>query len=73
VPCLDQLSATSSFGGLSLNQLVEPSANLAPSTRDIAANDPDNLRIRGPILLEQGLDDTTVLQGWSAKAPAMTT
>jgi pimeloyl-ACP methyl ester carboxylesterase len=59
--CLDQLSAPSSFGGLPLNQLVRPSANLAPSIRDIAANDPDNLRIRGPVLLEQGLADTTVL------------
>jgi dienelactone hydrolase len=61
VPCLDQLSAPSSFGGLPLNQLVEPSANLAPTIRDVAANEPDNLRIRGPILLEQGLADPTVL------------
>ena len=59
--CLDQLSAPSSFGGLPLDQLVNPSANLAPAIREIAANDPDNLRIRGPVLLEQGLADTTVL------------
>lgn len=58
--CLDQLSAPSSFGGLPLDQLVKPSANLTPTIRAIARNDPNNLRIRGPILLEQGSADATV-------------
>jgi pimeloyl-ACP methyl ester carboxylesterase len=59
--CLNQLESTSSFGGLALNQLVQSSANLAPAIKDIAANDPDNLRIKGSVLIEQGLADTTVL------------
>jgi pimeloyl-ACP methyl ester carboxylesterase len=58
--CLKQLESPSSFGGLALNQLVSPTANLTPAIKEIAANDPDNLKIHGPVLLEQGLADTTV-------------
>lgn len=59
--CLKQLEAPSSFGGLALDQLVSPTANLTPTIAKLAANDPDNLKIKGPVLLEQGLADTTVL------------
>lgn len=59
--CLSQLESTSSLGGLPLDQLVSSSANLAPAEKDIAANDPDNLKIKGSVLIEQGLADTTVL------------
>lgn len=58
--CLNQLESTSSLGGLPLNQLVQQSADLTATIKQIAANDPDNLKIRGPVLLEQGLADTTV-------------
>jgi pimeloyl-ACP methyl ester carboxylesterase len=58
--CLQQLESPSSLGGLPLNRLVSPTANLDPAIRQIAANDPDHLRIRGPVLLEQGLADGTV-------------
>jgi pimeloyl-ACP methyl ester carboxylesterase len=59
--CLSQLESTSSFGGLPLDQLVSPSANLTAAINVIAANDPDNLKIKGSVLIEQGLADTTVL------------
>jgi pimeloyl-ACP methyl ester carboxylesterase len=59
--CLQQLEDPSSLGGLALNQLVAKTANLDPAIKQIAANDPDHLKIRGPVLLEQGLADTTVL------------
>ncbi|HEY5428644.1 MAG TPA: alpha/beta fold hydrolase [Solirubrobacteraceae bacterium] len=59
--CLSQLESTSSLGGLPLDQLVAPSADLTAATAAIAANDPDHLRIRGQVLIEQGLADTTVL------------
>jgi hypothetical protein len=59
--CLQQLESPSSLGGLPLNQLVSPTANLTAAIKQIAANDPDNLKIRGPVLLEQGLADTTVI------------
>lgn len=58
--CLKQLESPSSLGGLPLNQLVSPTANLSAAIRQIAANDPDHLKIRGPVLLEQGLADGTV-------------
>ena len=58
--CLTALDTPGSFGGVPLNQLVSPSANLAPAIRVITRNDPDALRIKGSVLLEQGLADTTV-------------
>jgi pimeloyl-ACP methyl ester carboxylesterase len=59
--CLDQLSQTNSLGGLPLNQLVSPSADLTASIKELTANDPDGLKITGSVLVEQGLKDTTVL------------
>jgi pimeloyl-ACP methyl ester carboxylesterase len=59
--CLEPLGAKSSFGGLPLDQLVKPSENLTSLIKKIALNDPDNLKIRGPVLLEQGLADATVI------------
>jgi pimeloyl-ACP methyl ester carboxylesterase len=59
--CLTQLDAPASFGGLALNKLVKQSANLAPFVKVLGLNDPDNLKIKGPVLLEQGLKDATVI------------
>ena len=59
--CLTQLDAPTSFGGLALDKLVTQSANLAPLVKVLALNDPDNLKIKGPVLLEQGLKDATVI------------
>ena len=58
--CLAGLDTKSSFGGVPLNQLIKPSANIAAVTAFLARNDPDSLHIKGKVLLEQGLDDTTV-------------
>lgn len=58
--CLGQLESKRSLGGLPLTKLVKPSANLAPLAVALKRNDPDTLRIRGPVLIEQGLADTTV-------------
>jgi pimeloyl-ACP methyl ester carboxylesterase len=59
--CLDQLDQPNSLGGLPLNQLVTQNADLTPVIKDLALNDPDNLKIKGKVLIEQGLADTTVL------------
>jgi pimeloyl-ACP methyl ester carboxylesterase len=59
--CLTQLESPSSLGGLPLDQLVTQSADLTAVTAKIAANDPDGLKIKAPVLIEQGLSDTTVL------------
>ncbi len=59
--CLDQLDQPNSLGGLPLDQLIAPNADLTPVIKDLALNDPDNLKISGPVLIEQGLADTTVI------------
>jgi len=58
--CLNHLESSSSAGGLPLDQVVNPGADLTPLIAQVAANDPDHLKIRGRVLLEQGLADTTV-------------
>jgi pimeloyl-ACP methyl ester carboxylesterase len=59
--CLSQLDQPNSLGGLPLDQLISQSADLSPEIKELALNDPDNLKIKGPVLLEQGLADTTVI------------
>jgi pimeloyl-ACP methyl ester carboxylesterase len=59
--CLDALDQPNSLGGLPLNKLIDPNADLTPEIKDLALNDPENLKIKGPVLLEQGLADVTVI------------
>ena len=63
--CLNQLDAANSFGGLPLNQLVQQTANLAPAIADLQNNDPGKLKIGAPVVLAQGLADTTVLPAFT--------
>jgi pimeloyl-ACP methyl ester carboxylesterase len=58
--CLGELNAAASFGGLAPAELVRPGANLDPLNKILDEQNP-NLKIRAPILLAQGLSDTTVL------------
>jgi pimeloyl-ACP methyl ester carboxylesterase len=59
--CLGGLDKPDSFGSLPLNQLFSPSADETTEIKDLKANDPDALKIKGPVLIEQGLADTTVI------------
>ena len=59
--CLSQLDEPNSLGGLPLDELISQSADLTPEIKELALNDPDNLKIKGPVLIEQGLADTTVI------------
>jgi pimeloyl-ACP methyl ester carboxylesterase len=59
--CLSQLDQPNSLGALPLDQLIAPNADLTPEIKALAANDPDSLKIKGPLLIEQGLADTTVI------------
>lgn len=59
--CLPGLAAKRSYGGLALDDLLKPTANLKPLIAALARNDPQGLKITGPVLIEQGLADTTVL------------
>lgn len=59
--CESQLIGPASFGGVPANQIPSPSANLAPLVAALKVrDDPDALRFRTPVLIEQGLADTTV-------------
>ena len=60
--CYDALSRPDSFGGLPLNQIFRSGADLGPLVAAIDANDPENLRIRTPVRVEQGAADGTVFK-----------
>jgi pimeloyl-ACP methyl ester carboxylesterase len=57
--CLSALNGPAAFGGIAPADLVRPGADLEPLNRRLAQQNP-NLRIDVPILLAQGLSDTTV-------------
>jgi fermentation-respiration switch protein FrsA (DUF1100 family) len=58
--CYDALSRADSFGGLPLNQFVKSGANLQPVFTVAGESDPEHLRMRTPVRIEQGTQDTTV-------------
>ena len=57
--CLGPLNDTSRYGGLSGSELVRDGADLGPLIDVLKAQNP-NLKIAAPVLLAQGLSDTTV-------------
>src|ERR671914_1362932 len=57
--CLGALNRASSFGGIAPADLVRPGADMGPLNRRLEQQNPD-LKIAAPILLAQGLADTTV-------------
>jgi len=60
--CYDQLSRPDSFGGLPLNQFIKSGANLQPALTAIGESDPEHLRMRTPVRIEQGTADGTVFE-----------
>jgi predicted esterase len=64
--CLGQLDEPDSFGGLPLNQLVKPTADVSAAINDLKKNDPGTLKTGAPVLIEQGTADTTVLPPFTA-------
>jgi pimeloyl-ACP methyl ester carboxylesterase len=64
--CLDGIDAADSFGALAPADLLKPEAGLDPIVAALKADDdPQNLKISGPVLIEQGKADTTVLPGFT--------
>jgi pimeloyl-ACP methyl ester carboxylesterase len=63
--CLRDLAAPTSFGGLAPAELLRPDAAVEPVVAALNANDPETLTIRGPVRIEQGLDDTTVFPNFT--------
>jgi pimeloyl-ACP methyl ester carboxylesterase len=60
--CYDALSRPDSFGGVPLNQLIKSGANLQPALTVVGENDPEHLRMRTPVRIEQGTADGTVFE-----------
>jgi pimeloyl-ACP methyl ester carboxylesterase len=67
--CLPELSAPTSFGGLAPKDLFQPGMDFAPIARLLDAQDPSHLKIRTPLLIEQGAADTTVLPLFTDQLP----
>ncbi len=58
--CLSDLDKPDSFGALPLDQMVLPGTDLSRIISDQKANDEALLKYKTPLLIEQGLADTTV-------------
>jgi pimeloyl-ACP methyl ester carboxylesterase len=63
--CLDRLRASDSFGGLPLDQLFRAGVDLEPVLRVLGKNDPEHLRMRTPVRIEQGTADGTVFPAFT--------
>jgi pimeloyl-ACP methyl ester carboxylesterase len=61
--CLPQLSQSDSIGGLAPSELFKEDADLSALTKAADKSDPENLKIKSPLDVEQGKQDTTVLPG----------
>jgi pimeloyl-ACP methyl ester carboxylesterase len=63
--CYDRLSEPGSFGGVPLNQVLAQGNDLQPLLNAVGENDPEHLRMRTPVRIEQGLDDQTVFPAFT--------
>jgi pimeloyl-ACP methyl ester carboxylesterase len=63
--CYDALSKPDSFGGLPLNQLLQSNVDLTKLFNAIGESDPEHLRMRTPVRIEQGTADQTVFESFS--------
>ncbi len=64
--CLDKLVAPQSFGGIPPAELLRSDADLGPLVAAIDKyDDPENLTLRTPVLIEQGEADATVFPSFT--------
>lgn len=63
--CLTALGRPESLGGLAPAELFAPTADLGPLVRALAASDPEHLRIRTPVRVEQGTTDEVTYQAFT--------
>jgi dienelactone hydrolase len=61
--CLPQLGAADSLGGLAPADFFKDGADTSPFVSALDASDPENLKIKSSLAIEQGEADTTVLPG----------
>ncbi|UTI63391.1 alpha/beta fold hydrolase [Paraconexibacter antarcticus] len=66
--CQPELGAASSFGGLAPKDILKADVPLDPLVAAIdRTDDPENLKLRTPVLVEQGSADTTVFPSFNAQ------
>ena len=63
--CLGDLAKQTSFGGLAPAEILRSDTPLDAVAAALNANDPETLRIRGPVRIEQGSNDTTVFPNFT--------
>jgi pimeloyl-ACP methyl ester carboxylesterase len=64
--CLSALDAPNSFGGIAPANLLRPDADLTAVEAELSAKaDPEDLTIHTPVLVEQGLSDSTVFPSFT--------
>jgi pimeloyl-ACP methyl ester carboxylesterase len=63
--CLSALGQPDSFGSIAPADFFKPGADIAPVTARLNANDPEELRIKTPVRIEQGTADTTVFSAFT--------
>jgi pimeloyl-ACP methyl ester carboxylesterase len=63
--CYDALSEANSFGGLPLNDILKQGVDLTALLNAIGESDPEHLRMKTPVRIEQGTADQTVLPGFT--------
>jgi pimeloyl-ACP methyl ester carboxylesterase len=61
--CQPQLAQSDSVGGLAPSELFQQNTDLGPLTAALDVSDPENLKIKSPLDVEQGEADTTVFPG----------
>ena len=67
--CLGDLGKPDSFGGVAPANLFRPDADVDPVIAALGTDDdPEQLKIPGPVLIEQGKADTTVFPNFTADA-----
>ena len=68
--CLPELALPTSFGGLAPAALLRPGADLGPLLRAFRRNDPERLRIRTRVRIDQGEADLTVPRAFTDRLVA---
>ena len=63
--CYDALSKPSSFGGLKLSDILKSGVDLTPLLNAVGESDPEHLRPKTAIRIEQGTDDKTVIPAFT--------
>src|SRR4051812_17708711 len=59
--CLGEMYGADSWGGIAPNEILRSGIDRAPLLAAADKNDPENLKIKTPLLISQGTSDTTVI------------